>query len=267
MNLNYSVHYDTFRLELSGKLSLKNAVLKQHSYRSQTYIGVNTYRKVHHEVFFTIVLLYVGQAAYATKATPDRCCIQAEQFQTSFGVLETFDFGFYEEGLLTCAFDFKSNQFGCDVDYGSYRYKTYLLVDKDVQYIVYENSTCYEQPPFPAPFRCVPDTLNYVTSFVLGNQALLVDTWKFNSYDGNVAYVTTGRKDCTPVSMTSIVEGYQEEFSTLYGTAMNFTDSVSDPDYWFVPPASCSNATQQVPKPFLKRLNVLKRLRAGTFFL
>ncbi|PIK55758.1 hypothetical protein BSL78_07318 [Apostichopus japonicus] len=162
--------------------------------------------------FLTIVLLYVVQAAYATKATPDRCCIQAEQFQTSFGVLET-SYDQYEEGLLTCAFDFKSNQFGCDVDYGSYRYKTYLLVDKDVEYIVEEDSTCYEQWADPAPLRCVP------------------------------------------------------EFSTLYGTAMNFTDSVSDPDYWFVPPASCSNATQQVPKPFLKRLNVLKRLRAATFFL
>lgn len=30
------------------------------------------------------------------------------------------------------------------------------------------------------------------------------------------------------------------------GTYMNFTNSISDPDYWFVPPASCSNATQQV---------------------
>ncbi|XP_071839409.1 uncharacterized protein [Apostichopus japonicus] len=243
--------------------------------------------------FLTIVLLYVVQAAYATKATPDRCCIQAEQFQTSFGVLET-SYEQYEEGLLTCAFDFKSNQFGCDVDYGPYRYKTYLLVDKDVEYIV-EDSTCYEQWADPAPLRCVPDTAKYVTSFVLGNQALLVDAWKFNSYDGDVTYATTGRKDCTPGSVATITkeEYYEEggfcctfslsrekrkinhprkqdqtsEFSTLYGTAMNFTDSVSDPDYWFVPPASCSNATQQVPKPFLERLNVLKRLRAATFFL
>ncbi|PIK55757.1 putative development-specific protein LVN1.2 [Apostichopus japonicus] len=218
--------------------------------------------------FLTIVVLYMGQAAYATKATPDRCCIQAEQFQTSFGVLKT-SYDQYEEVLLTCAFDFKSNQFGCDVDYDSYRIKTYLLVDKDVEYIVSEDSTCLVLSADPAPLRCVPDTLNYVTSFALGNQALLVDTWTFNSYDGNVAYVTTGRKDCTPVSMATITreEGYQEGFSTSYGTAMNFTDSVSDPDYWFVPPASCSNATQQVPKPFLKRLNVLKRLRAATFFL
>ncbi|XP_071839420.1 uncharacterized protein [Apostichopus japonicus] len=216
----------------------------------------------------TIVLLHVVQAAYATKATPDRCCIQAEQFQTSFGVLDTL-YGVYEEGLLTCAFDFKSNQFRCDVKYDFNRYKSYLLVDKDVEYIVYEDSTCYEQRAELAPLRCVPDTLDYVTSFVLGNQALLVDTWKFNSNDGNVAYVTTGRKDCTPVSMATITreEGYQEGFPTSYVTAMNFTDSVSDPDYWFVPPASCSNATQQVPKPFLKRLNVLKRLRAATFFL
>ncbi|XP_071839411.1 uncharacterized protein [Apostichopus japonicus] len=218
--------------------------------------------------FLTIVLLYVVQAAYATKATPDRCCIQAEQFQTSFGVLET-SYDQYEEGLLTCAFDFKSNQFGCDVDYDSYRYKTYLLVDKDVEYIVYEDSTCYEQWADPAPLRCVPDTANYVTSFVLGNQALLVDAWRIASYFESVTYATTGRKDCTPGSVATITkeEGYGEGFSTSYGTAMNFTDSVSDPDYWFVPPASCSNATQQVPKPFLKRLNVLKRLRAATFFL
>lgn len=27
---------------------------------------------------------------------------------------------------------------------------------------------------------------------------------------------------------------------------MNFTNSISETDYWFVPPASCSNATQQV---------------------
>ncbi|XP_071839419.1 uncharacterized protein [Apostichopus japonicus] len=218
--------------------------------------------------FLTIVLLYVVQAAYATKATPDRCCIQAEQFQTSFGVLETL-YDQYEEGLLTCAFDFKSNQFGCDAENGFDRYKTYLLVDKDVEYIVYEDSTCYEQPARPAPLRCVPDTLDYVTSFVLGNQALLVDTWKkISSYGGAVAYVTTGRKDCTPGSVAIVrEEGYEEGFSTIYVTAMNFTDSVSDPDYWFVPPASCSNASQQVPKPFLKRLNVLKRLRAATFFL
>ncbi|PIK55756.1 putative development-specific protein LVN1.2 [Apostichopus japonicus] len=212
--------------------------------------------------FLTIVLLYMGQAAYATKATPDRCCIQAEQFQASFGVLRTYHQ--YEEGLFTCAFDFKSNQFGCDVDYGSHRYKTYLLVDKDVEYIVEEDSTCYKHGADPAPLRCVPDTLNYVTSFALGNQALLVDSWKLNSDGG---YVTTGRKDCTPVSVTSIIKDFQEGFSTIIVTVMNFTDSVSDPDYWFVPPASCSNATQQVPKPFLKRLNVLKRLRAATFFL
>ncbi|PIK55759.1 putative development-specific protein LVN1.2 [Apostichopus japonicus] len=226
------------------------------------------------------VFVFVIQAAYSNQAAPDPCCT-AEQFQISFGGTVAQSIDDRPESIqefFNGAFDFKSQRYGLDVYIHNYtdgtdmRYKVYQLINKGVEYIVL-NSQCTEVPLQLPPSRCVPDSATYVTSFWLGDQALYLDDWKVKGssagFVGEV-YSTTASKDCTPGPMNAVgtmdVQGQKVKFMSQ-GTYMNFTNSISDPDYWFVPPASCSNATQQVSESWVQPLHTLRRLRATNFFL
>lgn len=225
------------------------------------------------------LICFLIQLVLAT-GDPERCCTP-DQFQISYGgtvgqVIDKKPVGLRE--FFNGAFDFKNKQYGMDVYIHNYtdgsdlRYKIYQLANKGTEYVVV-NSVCVKIPVGPLPTQCVPDSVTCVSSEFLGDQVLLLDSWKQTGssagFEGD-AYATTARKNCVPGPLSAVgsmdAQGQKVYFMNS-GTYMNFTNSIAEPDYWFVPPASCSNATKKIPDFWFHPLFMGKRLRATSLIL
>lgn len=117
------------------------------------------------------------------------------------------------------------------------------------------------------PLQCVPDDASYDKSLYIGDRELLLNSWTMRGkyFDGNVSLSVTDQ--CIPV-FTNTAGTYDDgEFVVTEGAFMNFTDTIYDRDYWFVPPPSCKNATKIKSFSNFKSLRFLKLMQDTNLFL
>lgn len=213
------------------------------------------------------------------KTTGYPCCI-TDQFTLSYAGAVGYE---YDDDIfqgmrvfVDAAFDFVNYKFGRDVtfyrpEYDYYeKYKIYDLVNQDARYVVDDYGYCYMTYQEPeTPLQCVPDGAMYDKYFYIGDQDMYLDSWKMRgtSFYGDMSISVT--YDCVPVFANAAGNvGYQESFVSD-GAFMNFTDTIYDRDYWFVPPPSCynANATKIKSLSSLKSLRLLELIKKTTLFL